>query len=35
MMGTWKLFLAIPLVTLQLGEQDKEVYFLVGASYHP
>ena len=32
-----KLFLANPLVKLQLGEQDKEVYFLVGtgASYHP
>ena len=25
-----KLFLANPLVKLQLGEQDKEVYFLVG-----
>ena len=32
-----KLFLANPPVKLQLGEQDNEVYFLVGtgASYHP
>ena len=32
-----KLTLADPLFKLQLGEQDNEVYFLVGtgASYHP